>query len=209
MIITFYGENCFKIQSGETTILTDTFTNQSGLTPPRFKPDILIKTLTSFPLTNQLINYETTQLIYGPGEYNLKNTDITGFGLIKESTEKLLKTVYLIKIEDIKLGFLGHLSEVLEPEILEYFEEMDLLFIPSGGSPFIDQKSAVKLIKQLEPKIVIPSFFKVSGLKRHADDVKNFIEEFNHQKVTPQEKLTIKKKDLGEIKKTKIVCLKI
>ncbi|HDH31244.1 MAG TPA: hypothetical protein ENH26_00530 [Candidatus Wolfebacteria bacterium] len=213
MIISFYGENCFKIsarggQNETTIILTDPLSNQSGLTPARLKPDILIKTLTAFPVVESP-DCQCRQIL-GPGEYNLKNTDIRGFNLNKESTEKFLKTVYLIKIEDIKLGFLGHLSELnnLEPEILEYFEEIDLLFIPAGGSPFIDQKSAIKLIKQLEPKIVIPTLFKIPGLKRKTDDVKKFIEEFNCQKTTPQEKLTIKKKDLEEIKKTEIIVLR-
>lgn len=219
MIITFYGENCFKIQSGDLTILTDPFTNQTGLTPPRLKPDILIRTLMSFPIVKsqesppradppqaEIVN---GQCIFGSGEYNIKNIDIAGFGLSEESAEKFLKTVYLMKIEGIKVGFLGHLSGLLEPEILERFEETDLLFIPAGGQPFLEQKSAVKLIKQIEPKIVIPSFFNVPGLKRKAGDIKKFIEEFNHQKVVPQEKLTLKKKDLDGIKKTEIAVLKI
>lgn len=207
MVISFYGENCFKIQSGDTTILTDPFTNQIGLTPPRLKPDILIKTLVAFPIV-QSSDYQSNQ-VFGPGEYNIKGIDIFGFGLLNESSEKFIKTVYLIKIEGVKIGFLGHLSGILEPDILERFEEMDLLFIPAGGQPFLEQKSAVKLIKQIEPKIVIPCFFKIPGLKRRADDIKKFIEEFNHQKAVPQEKLTIKKKDLEGIKKTEIVVLKI
>ncbi|MEK7555392.1 MAG: MBL fold metallo-hydrolase [Patescibacteria group bacterium] len=207
MVITFYGENCFKIQSGDTTILIDPFSDQIGLTSPRLKPDILVKTLTSFPVVLSPA-YSARQII-GPGEYNLKDIDIVGFELLKESTEKFIKTIYLMKIENIKVGFLGHLAGILEPEILERFEEIDILFIPAGGSPFIEQKSAVKLIKQLEPKIVIPCLFKIPGLKRRADDVKEFIEEFNHQKPVPQEKLTIKKKDLEGIKKTEIVVLKI
>ncbi len=208
MVISFYGENCFKIQSGETAILTDLFTNKSGLIPPRFKPDISIKTLTPFPLPEQPSSREATHSIYGPGEYNMKNIDIAGFGLIGESSEKFFKTAYLIKTENIKIGFFGHLSEAPKPEILERFEGSDLLFIPAGGLPFIEQKSAVKLIKQIEPKIVIPSFFKIPGLKRKADDIKKFIEEFNGQKAAPREKLAIKKKDLGEIKKTEIIALK-
>ncbi len=208
MIITFYGENCFKIQNGDAMILTDSFNSQSGLTPPRLKPDIAIKTITPFPIIQ--FPDQLGKLILGAGEYNFKNIDITGFNLPNESAKKLLISVYLIKMEGIKLGILGHLSEIklLSPIILETFKEIDLLFIPAGGSPFIDQESAIKLIKQLEPKIVIPSLFKISGLKRDADKIEKFIEKFNHQTITPQEKLTIKKKDLDGIIKTQIIVLK-
>ena len=110
--------------------------------------------------------------------------------------------------------FLGHISEALATDVAEHLEEIDVLFIPAGGKPFIEQKIAVKLIKQTAPKIVIPSFFKISGLKRPSADLKIFLEEGGYLpaqagKAEVQEKLTIKKKDLAEIKKIKVVSLKV
>jgi len=212
MVITFYGEGCFKLQSGDFVVLTDPFDSSTGLTPPRFKSNIILKTLTPFPLTNSSISQLTSQLISGPGEYHFKDIVITGFFLGKESSEKFLKTIYVIKIEDITLCFLGHISEMPEPAILEYLEEIDILFIPAGGPPFVSAEVAVKIIKQIEPKIVIPSFFKVPGLKRIASKPELFLEELNGKKsgqAENQDKLTIKKKDLDGIKKTEILILKI
>lgn len=210
MVITFYGEGCFKVQSGELVILTDPAISQSGLTPPRFKSDLILKTISPFPINSQESAAEG-QAIFGAGEYNVKNVNVYGFPVVKESTGKFLKTIYLVEMEQIKLCFLGHLSEAPEPTILERLEEIDILFFPAGGQPFIDQKSAVKIIKQLEPKIVIPAFYKIPSLKRPAADLKIFLEEFNSAKensLEPQEKLTIKKKDFLEMKKTEIVILK-
>lgn len=211
MIITFYGEGCFKIQSGDFIVLTDPFDNKTGLAAPRLKPDIVLKTLTPLPFPqSSILNPQFS--ISGPGEYNIKNINIAGFGLPKESTEKFLKTIYLVKIEGVNLCFLGHISEILEPTILERLGEIDILFIPAGGEPFINQKTAAKIIKQIEPKIVIPSFYKIPSLKRHACGLSAFLEEFNGEKIKQketQEKLTIKKKDLGEIKKTEIIALKV
>jgi len=212
MVITFYGEGCFKLQSADFVVLIDPFDSQTGLTPPRFKSNIVLKTLTPLPLTNSLINQSTNQLIVGPGEYHFNNIVINGFFLTKESSEKFLKTIYLAKMEDITLCFLGHISEMPEPAILEHLEEVDILFIPAGGSPFIKPETAIKIIKQIEPKIVIPTFFKVPGLKRAAGKPELFLEEFNGKKTERtenQEKLTIKKKDLAEIKKTEIVLLNL
>jgi len=212
MVITFYGEGCFKLQSADFVILVDPFDSQIGLTPPRFKSNIILKTLTPLPLTNPPINQSTNQLVSGPGEYNFKDVSVNGFFLAKESSDKFLKTIYLAKIEDINLCFLGHISEMPEPTILEYIEEIDVLFIPAGGPPFLSQPTAIKIIRQIEPKIVIPTFFKIPGLKRNATKPDFLLEEFNGEKSETKEiseKLTIKKKDLEGIKKTKICLLKI
>jgi hypothetical protein len=219
MVISFYGEGCFKIstrggsakggQSGDLAILTDPFESSSGLAPPRFKADIVLKTLTPLPIA-QYSTLATQHFISGPGEYDLKGVKIFGLGLEKESSDKYIKTAYLAEVEDLKLCFLGHLSEAPQPEIAEQLEEIDILFIPAGGKPFISQEAAVRLIKQIEPKIAIPSFFKLPGLKRQASDLKNFLEEANHKRAgEKQEKLTIKKKDAAAIKKTEIVPLSV
>jgi len=212
MVITFYGEGCFKLQSADFVVLVDPFDSQTGLTPPRFKSNIVLKTLTPLPLTNSLIPQLTNQLISGPGEYHFNDVAISGLFLNKESSEKFLKTIYLAKMEGITLCFLGHISEMPEPTILEHLEEIDILFIPAGGAPFIKPETAVKIIKQIEPKIVIPTFFKVPGLKRAAGKPELLLEEFNGKKTESKEsreKLTIKKKDLAEIKKTEIVVLRV
>lgn len=211
MVITFYGEGCFKLQSSDFVILTDPFESKTGLMPPRLKPDIILKTLTPLPISHfsSLISQYS---IFGPGEYNFKNINVAGFSLTKESSEKFLKTIYLLEVEEINICFLGHLSEIPEPTILEHLEEIDLLFIPAGGPPFIEQKFAVKIIKQLQPKIVIPCFFKIPGLKRLADNLEVFLEEFNGPKakqVSGQEKLVIKKKDVVGAKPMQVVVLKV
>ena len=205
MTITFYGEGCFKIQSGETVVLTDPPEAASGLTPPRFKADVTLKTLSS--AKNQKTS--ASQII-GAGEYNISGINIFGFPIPEESNDKILKTVYIVEIEDIRLCFLGHIAGTLDPIIVEHLGEVNVLFMPAGGQPFIDQKTAVRLVKQIEPKIVIPSFFKIPGLKRKSDDIKVFLEEFNSKKeksATAQDKLTIKKKDLESFKSAQIIAL--
>jgi L-ascorbate metabolism protein UlaG (beta-lactamase superfamily) len=213
MVITFYGEGCFKVQSGDFVILTDPFENSIGLTPPRLKADITLKTLTPLSLIkNQEITTQKQQIIIiGPGEYHIKDVGIAGFLLPKESSEKFFKTVYSLSLEGINLCFLGHLSEIPEPSTLERLGKIDVLFIPAGGPPFIDQKLSVKFVKQLQPKIVVPSFFKIPSLKRSSDKIELFLEEFNGQKnkqAEMREKLVIKKKDVADIKKTEIAVLK-
>jgi L-ascorbate metabolism protein UlaG (beta-lactamase superfamily) len=212
MVINFYGEGCFKIQTGDKVILTDPFDKSAGLTPPRIRPDIEIKTIAPFPSSESGKGEGGTKIISGAGEYDIDGISINGFQIAKESAEKFLKTAYLVKAEGIRLCFLGHISEIPEPSVLEYLEEIDILFLPAGGAPFMEQKAAAKLARQLEPKIIIPSFYKEAGLKRKADDLKIFLGEFGAAKegaFNEQEKLSVKKKDIVEKKGMEVVALKI
>ncbi len=205
MIINWYGEGCFKIQTGGLSLLTDPFESTTGLTPARGKNEITLKTLTAWPMQNEKID---GQLIRGAGEYEIQKIIVSGFPLAAESSEKFFKTAYKVTAEDMTLGFLGHLSEGLTPEASEKLKDMDILFIPAAGKPFIDQEAAAKLIKQLNPKIVVASFFKTPGLKRGGADWKELADELD-QKPEVLEKLTIRKKEAAEQKGTKLVVLKI
>ncbi|MBI3046270.1 MAG: MBL fold metallo-hydrolase [Candidatus Harrisonbacteria bacterium] len=205
MIINWYGEGCFKAQTGGLTLLTDPFESSIGLTPPRGKSEVILKTLTSWPIKEE----ETSgQLIQGAGEYEVRGIEIRGFALLQESSEKFFKTAYKVIAEEMTLGFLGHLSEELSPEANQNLKDADLLFLPAGGKPFIDQEKAAKLIKQLSPKIVVASFFKTPGLKRTSSDWKGLAEEMD-QKPEVTDHLTVKRKELKEQKGIKLVVLKI
>lgn len=209
MVINFYGEGCFKAQSGEFTLLTDPFEKSTGLTPPRLKPNLILKTLVPFP-PETFWREEGLKEIVGAGEYNIGEITIKGFFLTQESTEKYSKIIYLVDIEGCRLCFLGHLSSVPEPSVLEFLEKIDILFIPAGGKPFLEQKLAAKLLKQLEPKIVIPSFFKISSLKRKSDDIKDFLQELNGPKgkeIKKQDKFSIRQSGLKDIVSAEIVVL--
>ncbi len=211
MIINWYGEGCFKLQEGETTILIDPIEGSSGLSAPRFKPTILVKTLMPTPTAESekepAINEDGSAVIVGPGEYEAKGVSITGWTLQKDSSDAFIKSVFRIKTDDLVIGVLGHLSEFNEPEILEEMGNIDVLIIPGGGKPFIECAAAAKLIRQINPKLVIPSFFKVPGLKRKAEDVSEFLKEMG-QKVEAEEKVNVKKKELTD-PKTKVVVLKV
>lgn len=206
MTINWYGEGCFRIQFKEAAVLTDPIDSAtSGLKPTRVKTEITLKTLTGLPLEKDQKESDSF-LIQTAGEYEIKNIFIKGKALTEESGEKFLKTIYLIEAEGLKILNLGHLSNPLDSKLFAD-EEIDILIIPAGGEPFLSVKDVAKVINQLEPKIVIPSFYKVAGLKRKAGELKDLLKEFGAT-AEPVEKLNIRKKDLIE-EEMKIVALKI
>jgi len=207
MVINWYGEGCFKVQIGDFTLVSDLFDSKLGLNPARGKFDVLLKTISAWP-SPEVDKKEEGATLIGSGEYEIKGFDIKGIPLIKESTINFFKTIYLVKTEDANLCFLGHIAEYPDEDALGELKSIDVLFVPAGGKPFISQELVAKLVKQINPKIVVPMFFKVPGLKRQTSDIKEFVDELGLESQV-EEKLTIKKKDLSEIKSAKLVQLKI
>lgn len=173
MVINYCGEKCFKIQSGKLSIVADPL--------PRFKGDIVIFTS---PEASQKEWPTAPNEVLGPGEYEIQETEITGIPA-KNGT-----ATYLVKTEEMRLGFLGEMPESPEPGFLDKLGEVDILFAPA--------ETSAKIIKQIQPKIVVPSYKK-------PDQLKEFLKEIG-QKSEPQEKLVIKKKELTS--GTKVVVLK-
>lgn len=212
MIITWYGQSCFKIQSGELSLVIDPFSKEIGLTPPRSRTDILLVSHSHFDHANIETIPEGYFLIDGPGEYEIKGTAINGFPAFHDSQqgkELGLTAVYAIEIEGIKICHLGDFGEEkISPELLEKIGEVDILMVPVGGKFTLDAEAAANAVSRIEPKIVIPMHYHIPGLKVKLNGVDEFLKEMGAGKKTPQEKLTIKKKDL-EGKETEVVVLKI
>ena len=207
MTISWYGEGCFKIQSGDFVILTDPFSADMGLAPPRIKPSAILYTLHSFPIPfAQDSGAEKT--IFGAGEYDTDYARITGIPLDKESTSTFVKAVYRVEMEGITLGVLGHISGELPPEAVEKLAGAEVVFFPAGGAPFLSQKDAAALLKTLEPKVAIPSFFKIPNLKRKAGSLEEFAAYAKFPRLEPQEKISLRRKDIAEISRTELMELR-
>ena len=175
MVINYCGNSCFKIQSGKLSIVTDAL--------PRFKGDIVL--LIRAPEESEKTQWppEANQIL-GPGEYEIQGVEVDGWSAKNGTTN------YVATVEEMRLGFLGETGDALEPGVLEKVGNVDILFVPAATS--------AKVIKQIQPKIVIPSYKKPEQLK-------GFLKEME-QKTETQEKLVIKKKELAP--GTKVVALK-
>ena len=193
MVITYYGAACFKVQSGETVIAFDPPSKESKFKTPRFQTDIALINR-HHPDYNGWDNLSSKDekkpvfVVDGPGEYEVSGIYIKGISL---------PTIYVLLFENINICHLGPFAEKnLSPEIKEKIGEVDVLFFPIDED---DGQKAAQLIVQIEPKIAIPMNYKEGGLK-------HFLKEFGDNNVKPEEKLTIKKKDLSE-EKTQVVVL--
>jgi L-ascorbate metabolism protein UlaG (beta-lactamase superfamily) len=88
---------------------------------------------------------------------------------------------------------------------LEELGEIDILIVPVGGNTVMSASQAAKVVNEIEPKIVIPSHFKMNDLILDLDGVEKFVKEMGGKK-EELDKLTVKKKDLVE-EGTKVILL--
>jgi L-ascorbate metabolism protein UlaG (beta-lactamase superfamily) len=187
MIITYSKPGYFRLQSGSVAIDIDPV---SG----RTKADVVLRTSLNKGEESAL---RVPGEVASAGEYEIKDIEIKGFQEVNESTADTVRTIYLVSWEDLKFAILGCLSRPPENAIMKEISEVDVLFLPTGGAGAMSAEAAVKLVRQIEPSVVIPCYFK---------NWQDFAKELGQQKTVPQEKFVFKKKELVA-KESKLVIL--
>ena len=204
MQIQYFGLSSFKISTKDAVVITDPFHKDVGLTPPRGQADILImadKTDKRYSAISGISGEPF--LMDTPGEYDLKGVAVTGIPLKQEDKNV---SVFLIESEDMRVLNLTHIKEWnMKEEELESLGEIDILILPVGGNTVLSASQASKIVNEIEPKIVIPSHYKMSGLIFDLDPLDKFIKEMGGEK-EEMEKLTVKKKDLQQ-EETQVIIL--
>jgi len=202
MVITHHGGQCFKVSFGDTTLAFDPVSKKSkNFSPVKFGADVALVSV-NHPDFNGVdeVTYGTKQpfVISSPGEYEVGDVTVRGYGIETiYDGEKHYNTLYQVTLEGMRLVFLGALSDsAIDPKILSELGDIDVLFVPVGGGDVMDVPAASKLATKLEAHAIIPMHYNKNALTA-------FLKEEGSQNGKPQDKLTLKRKDLttmsGEI----------
>jgi len=209
MQITWLGHSCFKIQNNETTVIIDPYADSIGLKMPRVSADLVLSTHPHFDHANFEAIRGNYFKIDSPGEYEIKDVFVYGIPSFHDDSggsSRGENIIYLIELEGIRLAHFGDFGQKeLTEDQLKKLEGVDVLLIPVGGIYTIDAKTAVEIIAELEPRIVIPMHYKIPGLKLDLETLDKFKKELGGKAET-LDKLKIKKKDLPP-EETKLVIL--
>lgn len=214
MEITYIAHSCFKIKSKNQTIVLDPYSpEKTGYKLPKMSPDLLLITHQHDDHNYKEGTVDAKLIIEGPGEYEKDDIYVTGIKTFhddKKGAERGVNTIYTIEAENITLLHLGDLGHELDESTLSELPDVDILFIPVGGTYTIDAETAAKVIASIEPGIVIPMHYQTANgpaLSKDLDKLEKFLEEMGVEKPTPQEMLKISKK--SEIPDdTEVVVLK-
>jgi L-ascorbate metabolism protein UlaG (beta-lactamase superfamily) len=104
--------------------------------------------------------------IAGPGEYEVSNISITGIAARSHMDEdsKSSATMFKVVIGELSVLFVGHVYPSLSDTQLETIGMIDVAVVPVGGNGYtLDAIGALKIIKDIEPKIVVPTHYDEKG----------------------------------------------
>jgi len=178
--IEYNGANSVVLSTKLKKLIIDANVEMVGLKNPN-KLDIQLATEQRFllPESDSFVTLE------GPGEYEVGPYSILGEAAqrhIDTEVDAKKSTIYHIEVFGIRIGVIGNVSPKLTDEQFEALGVIDVLIIPIGGGGYtIDPTDATKLIRQIEPKAVIPVHYRDTGINyevpQEALDV--FVKELN------------------------------
>lgn len=194
MVISYLGGECFKVSLGDLTLALNPLGKGSKLASAKFGADLALVSLDHDDfngLDNASFGERQPFAVTGPGEYEVRGVAVRGFGApTTYAGQQTINTIYSVSLEGMTLCFLGALGSAdLPATAKQELDDIDILFVPVGGSEVLDHAAAYKLAVQLGPKVIVPMHYDDKSLKA-------FLKEAGAEGVKAEEKLTVKKKDL-------------
>ncbi|MDQ7026229.1 MAG: MBL fold metallo-hydrolase [Anaerolineae bacterium] len=203
MDITWYGLSCFRlIERGQTTVVTDPYSESIGLPIPNLKGDVVTVSHDEAGHNgiNHVKNYE--HILSGPGEYEIGGVFITGLAMhhIDNEQEIYRRNVsYLIKYpSDLTVLHLGDLSHIPDQSTIEGLGEVHVALVPVGGGNTLSAAMAAEVIALIEPNYIVPMHYAMEGLNLQLDTVDKFLKAMGVSRVQEDETLRVLSSSLPE-----------
>jgi L-ascorbate metabolism protein UlaG (beta-lactamase superfamily) len=163
MDIQYYGANCIVITGKGVRVVIDDNLAELGQKPVAKSGDILL-------YTGQHADpsVEAKLLVDHAGEYEAADVSIYGIPARAHMDEEKQynATMYRVMVGDLTVFIPGHIYPELSDDDLEDIGLIDVMLVPVGGNGYtLDPIGALKVIKKIEPKLVIPTHYADKALK--------------------------------------------
>lgn len=163
--IEYKGANGIIVSSKKASIVIDPKLSVAGLKDLSVKDAVELATEARFAINSD----DAKLVIEGPGEYGIADFDIRGVAAqrhLDTEADPKASTIYRIESGDIRVAVFGNIYEKLNETQLEEIGIVDIVVIPVGGGGYtLDATGAATIIRQVEPKIVIPVHYADDGIK--------------------------------------------
>ena len=162
MEIQYYGGNCLKISTKKANIVVDDTLDSLGLASVAKEDDIAIFTSANDKPTKARLSIDH------PGEYEVSDISVQGIAARSHMDEesKSSATIFRVIADDMRIVITGHIHPDLTDDELEAIGTIDVLIIPIGGNGYtLDGAGALKVIRKIEPNVVIPTHYADKKIK--------------------------------------------
>jgi L-ascorbate metabolism protein UlaG (beta-lactamase superfamily) len=162
MKIKWLGQSTFQIQSNSNLVM-DPYGPKVGELPLGLSADVVTVSHQHFDHNYTEGVSDNPQIIDEPGQFSIKGFEIKGiksFHDNEDGEKRGENIIFCISAEGLNLCHMGDLGHVLTTEQIQEIGRVDILMIPVGGHYTIDATTAVQVVHQLNPKIVLPMHYK-------------------------------------------------
>jgi L-ascorbate metabolism protein UlaG (beta-lactamase superfamily) len=199
MEINWLGHSCFRLKGSRATVITDPYSPDLGYTLGKTTANVITVSHQHSGHSNIGAIGGDPRAVVGPGEYEISGVLIIGMPSYHDEYkgEKRGKnTIYVLEIDEMTICHLGDLGHTLSTNQAEELDNIDILMVPVGGVSTIDAVGAAEIVRQLEPKVVIPMHYKTNAIKRQLAPIDNFLNEMGIKDAEPQPKVNFTKSNL-------------
>lgn len=163
MDLQFYGANCISLTHKGSRIVIDDNLKDLGAKSITKPDDVSL-----FTGPHGAAGSLARLTFDSPGEYEVSDVSVIGIAARAhiDGPDTLNATMFKLVTSDVSVLVTGHIYPELTADELEAIGIIDLLVVPVGGNGYtVDPVGALKLIKDIEPKLVVPTYYADSALK--------------------------------------------
>lgn len=157
MDMQWYGANCIVLSGKQGRVVVDDNLSELGAKSVAKEGDIAV-----FTMAHALPEQKPRLLIDQPGEYEVSGISIYGITARAhiDAEGQMSATMYKIMTDELSVLVTGHVYPELSDAQLEAIGMVDVMFVPVGGNGYtLDGIGALKLVKKIEPKLVVPTHY--------------------------------------------------
>lgn len=201
MEITFVGLGCVRLRGRDVQVVIDPIPPGTAPGLPKLTPDIVVRTEGDTDFAALRPADGRPQEVRGPGEYELGGVRI--FGLPAGKT-----TLMRVEVDEVRVVAVGRLRRQLTEDEIESLGHVDVLLAPVGGDDGCTATEAARLVRDVEPAIVVPVRYAVAGLPGAYEPVEKFAQEMGLAEGSwaAQPKLNLTGSS-GAVEETRVVVL--
>lgn len=162
MELQYFGANCLRLTSKNVAIVVDDNLQKLGLKTITKPEDISLRTSADMPI------HDSRFVADMPGEYEISGVAIHGLAARSHMDEegKTSAVIYTVEADEVKVLILGHVFPKLSEEQVEQIGLIDIAVVPVGGNGYtLDGVGALGILKNIEPKVVIPVHYADKAIK--------------------------------------------
>jgi L-ascorbate metabolism protein UlaG (beta-lactamase superfamily) len=198
MDLQFYGANCIVLSYKGTRIVVDDNLADLGAKSITKPEDVALFTGAHGAASKGRITFDT------PGEYEVADISIVGIAARAHLDEPNQHNATMFKfiVGDQSVLVTGHIYPDLSDKQMEAIGLVDIMVVPVGGNGYtVDPIGALKLIKEVEPKLVVPTHYADKALKFPVpqQDLANALKEMAMEPKESVTKLRLKPGELTDL----------